>query len=325
MNILIIGSNFGSKIHLDCLSKLKGHQDITICSPNIFKKKNIKKNIKKVSSYEHVLQNESFDLVICATTPLTQYKVIKFIFKMKIRIKGLVIEKPIANNFKNSKKCIDLLNNAKIPYIVNFIFSQLDGYHKLKSFLQINQFDKISYKWRFQQAYFRNRLTTWKIVPKLGGGLVKFYAIHAIYHMIDLLKLKKTTKININKINNTKGIITSLIFDLIDKNNKICVEIFINSKNNIHSLNFENKAMNLSLINKSKDWTKKFKLMKNRKFLSFKEENRTSLSRKNINILLELIKKNKKKINKNYIDNILLAHYFCEKIQNKIKNIDNCN
>ena len=191
---------------------------------------------------------------------------------MKIRIKGLVIEKPIANNFKNSKKCIDLLNNTKIPYIVNFIFSQLDGYHKLKSFLKINHFDKISYKWHFQQAYFRNRLTTWKIVPKLGGGLVKFYAIHALYHLIDLLKLKKTTKININNIKNTKGIITSLIFDLIDKNNKISVEIFINSKNMIIS---DDGGGEITFINKSKDWTKKFKLMKNRKFLSFNKSRKS--------------------------------------------------
>jgi len=325
MNILIIGSNFGSKIYLDCLSELKGHKVITICSPNILKKKNIKKNIKKALSYEHVLQNESFDLVICATTPLTQYKIIKFIFKTKIKIKGLVIEKPIANNFKNSKKCIDLLNNTKIPYIVNFIFSQLDAYQKLKFFLQTNRFDKICYNWHFQQAYFRNRLTTWKIVPKLGGGLVKFYAIHVLYHLIDLLDLKQNTKIIINKIRSTNGMVTSLIFVLSDKKNTIYVEIFINSKNSIHSLNFKNKSMNLSLINKSKDWTKKFRLIKNRKFLPFKEENRTSLSKKNIMTLLDLIKKNKKKVNKNYIDNILLAHYFCEKIHNKIKNINNYN
>ena len=41
MNVLIIGSNFGSKIYLNCVNELLPNAKITICSPNILKKKNL--------------------------------------------------------------------------------------------------------------------------------------------------------------------------------------------------------------------------------------------------------------------------------------------
>ena len=125
MNVLIIGSNFGSKIYLNCVNELLPNAKITICSPNILKKKIYKSNIKKLKSYEEAFYKNNFSLVICATSPLVQSNVIKFIHKKKIKIQGIVIEKPVAENYKKTKECINLLKKNKIPFVINFIFTQM--------------------------------------------------------------------------------------------------------------------------------------------------------------------------------------------------------
>ena len=57
----------------------------------------------------------------------------------------------------------------------------------------------------------------------------------------------------------------------------------------------------------------------------FRNDDRIQLSKKNIIILTKLIKKNKKQVNRIYVNNVLLAHSLCEKIEKKIKIFHNYN
>ena len=80
--ILLIGSNFGSKVYLKILLKYYRNYQIYICSPNIHKKK-INKKIIRCKSYEKAFSKNNFQFVICATTPIVQYQIIKFLKKKK--------------------------------------------------------------------------------------------------------------------------------------------------------------------------------------------------------------------------------------------------
>ncbi len=315
--ILIVGSNFGSKVYLTALMKYSKKFKIFICSPNIYKKK-INKKIFKYSSYEVALLENKIDFIICATTPTVQTELLSFITKKKFLLEGILLEKPISTTLAKTKKSINLLKKLNIPFFVNFIFSELETYKKLKNILSKREVFDVEYIWKFKQAYFQNKIPTWKIDEKFGGGLLNYYGIHVIYHLIDLFNLNEKVKFKIEDLNfyNKKIISIKIIFFL--KKTKIYLTININSDINLHSIKLINKKKTIKLVNSSKDWSKGFKLLNKKKSYKFKKESRIELTKKTIDkLILNNTKKNK--IRSKYINKVLIAHKLCEKIFKKSK------
>ena len=316
--ILIIGSNFGSKTYLNSLFILKKKFHIYICSPNIFKK-NIDKNIVKYQSYKVALLKNKFDYIICATKPNIQFSVVQHLIKNKISIKGILLEKPISQNLIKTKKLVNLLTKNKIIFFVNFIFSELESYKSLKILLKRKKINKIDYFWSFKQAYFLNKISTWKINDREGGGLIKFYGIHAIYHLVDLFNIDSKVKFFIKALKFKKQYITFLNIIFFHKNIKINLILNNNSNKVLHSVKIKNEQGLIHFINKDKDWTKAFNLIVNKKKIKIKKESRIDLTQKTIKKLIC----NKKMFNKNfflnYMNNILTAHILCEKIYKMCK------
>ena len=281
--ILIIGSNFGSEIYLKVIKKLFKNCVIHICSPNINKKKINGKNIIKFKDYKNLVINESYHLIICSTNPKTQYQFLKLFIKYKKKSK-LMLEKPLAHNFR---AIIDLLKNLKINNIIfnqNFIYPNIWAWKKFYSNLKkINGYKKINYKWYFNQAYFKNKKKTWKINNSEGGGLILFYLPHLIYNLIYLDKnLGFEEVISLKK----KGkLITRIFFKLKSKNYEIDIDISNKSKKNIHELSLVNKKIILSNLTTS--WTEGFKFYKENKryFDKNKDNSRLNLTKKNIEVL----------------------------------------
>ncbi len=315
--ILIVGSNFGSKVYLTALMKYDKKFQIFICSPNIYKKK-INKKIFKYSSYKTALLENKIDFVICATTPNVQADVLAFIAKKKLILKGILLEKPISSNLAKTKKSINLLNKLNIPFFVNFIFSELETYKKLKNILLKRELFDVEYIWKFKQAYFLNKIPTWKIDEKFGGGLLNYYGIHVAYHLIDLFNLNENVKFKIKDLNlfKKKIVFIKIIFFL--KKTKVNLTININSDTNLHSIKLINKKNTIKLVNSFKDWSKGFKLLNKKKIYKFKKESRIELTKKIIDkLILNNTKKNK--IRSKYIKKVLIAHILCEKIFKKSK------
>lgn len=318
IKILIIGSNFGSKIYLTALRKITNNIQIFICSPNIHKKK-IEKKIIKYSSYKFAMLENKFDFVICATTPVVQLKVLEFIKKNNFFYKGILLEKPISTTLAKTKRSINLLEKLKIPFLTNFIFSELEAYKKFKKIIKQTNVREIQYTWEFKQAYFKNKISTWKTNDKVGGGLLRYYGIHVFYHLVDLFNLNENTKFNIENITyfEKKIIYLKIIFFIKDVN--LIFIMNINSKNNFHSINLYNKNSKIKLFNNYKDWTTGFKISKNSKILNSKKENRIQLTKKVVSRLISNYKSKKKKTNSKYVNKILVAHILCEKIFKKSK------
>lgn len=297
--ILIIGSNFGSKIYLKVIKKLFKNSVVHICSPNINKKKINGKNIIKFKDYKNLVINESYNLIICSTNPKTQYQFLKLFIKHKKKSK-LMLEKPLAHNFT---AILDLFKNLKIKNIIfsqNFIYPNIwawkEFYLNLK---KINEYKKLNYKWYFNQAYFKNKKKTWKINNSEGGGLILFYLPHLIYNLIHLDKnLRFEEIISLKK----RGrLITGIIFKMKSKTNEIDIDISNNSKKNIHELSLVNKEIRLSNLTTS--WTEGFKFYKGKNiyFDNNKDNSRLHLTKKNIEELMKF------KINKpNYKNKVKL-------------------
>lgn len=304
---IIFGSNFGFNTHYRCLKKFFKFEEISICSPNIRKKKF--KVSKKFENYNLALKKE-YDFVSISTPPLIQKKICKLILKKKNKPKYLVLEKPICENYKETKMLIKKLNKSKINYFVNFIYVNIDKFKEFKKRYGKNKILISNYEWTFKQAYFVNKKKTWKIRNNKGGGLINYYLIHVFYN---LLFFFKTIKINSVKLNKKNGILTECKIRLnINSNFVMNIYMNINSNKNIHKINFQTKNSKYELLNKSRDWVNGFKIYKNNKII--KSEN-LQISRNQLTALNYLKIKNKKerKTNNNMSKK---AHELCEVVNN---------
>lgn len=312
--IIIFGSNFGSIIHLAAIKKLKNFDKIFICSPNI-NKKNLKNDkIIKFEDYKIALKY-NYEIVGIVTPPNIQKEICDYIIKNKKKIKYILLEKPVAIKFKDTKKIINGLNKNKTKFLVNFIFENVSAVKKLLKILKKKKIQEVRYKWTFKQMYFQNKLKTWKIDNNLGGGLVNYYLIHVLYNLNLFLNEFKIIKIETEK---TRKLITKLDLIIQDKSKKkIFIHMNINSNIKEHLISFKTKKNEYSIINKSDDWVKNFNLYKDKKKINLQniKIGRDNLTMQNYLKLLSL-----KKIEKVTAEKILAAHKLCDQIITKIYN-----
>ena len=304
---LVLGSNFGFEAHYQCLKKTFSKKNLFICSPNIKRKKIVQKNC--YDSYKKVLKNNNFHTISIVTPPVIQNKLFKYISKKNKKLKFLMLEKPIAENFNQTIKLINYLTKNKIKYYVNFIFTNMEIFKFFKKKLSNKFICEVNYKWNFKQGYFVNHIKTWKINKKEGGGLINFYTIHIFYNLLFFFKNIKIEKI---KKFHKKNILTRcLIFGTIEKNVRLLIDVDCNSNKSEHTLEVKTKKNTYKLSNDQKNWIKGFKIFINKKKLKKK-----------------FIKTDRKKLtlisyNKLYYQNVQrkqnnlnskIAHYLCNKL-----------
>ena len=313
-NIIIFGSNFGSVVHINAIKKLKSFLKISVCSPNIKKKKIALKNIKTFNDYKIALEN-NYDAVGLATTPNIQSEICNYIIKNKKNLKYILLEKPIAPKFNQTKKIIKFLVKKKINFLVNFIFENISAFKELLKILKKKKIIYAKYEWTFKQAYFENKIKTWKTNYLYGGGLVNYYLIHVFYNLYLFFNDLKIIKIEYEM---NKKLVTKINLLMLDSaKTNILVQMNINSSNRKHSLFFVTAKEKYNLINTSKDWVKNFNLYKNGKKIIFrnKKYNRVNLTAQNYDKLFM-----SNYLKKEIIKKIIKSHKLCDEIVNKIYN-----
>ena len=308
---IIFGSNFGSNTHLEVIKKLNKKNLINICSPHIKTKKKFL-SFETFKNYNEALKNK-FDFITIATPPLIQKKICKKILDNKIKTNYILLEKPISENFKETKKIITRLSKNKIKFLVNFIFVNIPSFIKLNKLLNKKEISCVKYSWFFKQKYFVNKKKTWKTDHKIGGGIINYYLIHIFYNLLFYFEELNIVDIKFKK---TGRLITSLnLFMTANNNIQVQIKININSKMNEHGLLFETKKDKYHLINKSNDWVNNFNLYANDKKINIvnNQTDRTELTLKNYNKLLSGKYSKKTELNKT-----LKAHELCEIASNKL-------
>lgn len=303
---IIFGSNFGYLSHYQAVSRIKKIKKIFVYSPNI-KKKEIPKDINKV---EDIKNNNDFFYLATIATPPKQQKKICYDYVDK-KTKNFFLEKPLTENYIETKKLLKKFKEKKIKYYINFIYPNIDNFKYFKKVIQNKKIKFVTYTWKFKQAYFKNKIKTWKIVESDGGGLINYYLIHLFYNLLFFFDSFNISKIKLNKKK------TKLELDLISKKG-IKIKLLIDncSNENIHHVKVENSKNIYELKNLTKNWTKNFKVFHNSKKLFNKlsrNKNRFELTYENI---CELLKN--KTINKK-LKFFELAHKYCDIVINNTK------
>jgi len=318
IKILILGSNFGSEAYLKALDKISIKKDITISSPNILKKKINYPRLKKNKNYKKLIKKNIYDLIICATTPKIQNQFLDFFFNIHKykRIKTrLMLEKPLSYNFNNIFKIIEKLKKKKIFFNQNYIFPKIDVWSKFCKFILKKKVSKINYTWKFRQAYFINKKKTWKTDHDKGGGIILYYMSHIIFNLLKIDKRIYFDKIIL--LEKTNNFITRIKLSLRLQKIKVIIDININSLKTYHKLEaIEVNQKKHMLQNSTKDWTKNFELISEKKIIKKTIDSRVDLTKKNIN---ELIKFNTKKNDyKEFLNTVRKSYKFLQIIEKNI-------
>ena len=268
LKLLIIGSNFG-KYHLKSSLKSKKFKNISISSPNIFKKK-LSKNIHKFNDFKFVLKNYKIDMLTIATKPKIQNNILNFIYKEKIFPKLIFLEKPILND---SLKIIKKFPK-KSKILTNFIYMFDEKWNFLKNKIRTKKSNyRFEYEWYFKQAYFNNNKHTWKVQPSEGGGLINYYLPHIVFNILNIFKDIKIIKINKKKYH--KNILIYLEIVFVYNREKSILKINNKSNINLHRFKLINTKNNsgYEIRNNTKKWLSNFQLKKNNnKIIKFKKQ-----------------------------------------------------
>ena len=193
--------------------------------------------------------------------PIKQFNLLKKINKYKYNY--YFLEKPLANNLKNTKIIYNKFKNLKTRIAIDFIFLALNSFSKFKKLIKKKKIDNVKINWSFcAHHYKKNIKDSWKKVKKYGGGIYYYYIIHSISYIHFLfgkiVSVKQKTEFKDMNEN-----VFAVKLELILEGN-INVSLSFNSKStkSIHSIETCSKKNIYRLINTSADFVKNFKILK---------------------------------------------------------------
>tara|TARA_B100001250_G_scaffold412962_1_gene445593 strand:- start:550 stop:1458 length:909 start_codon:yes stop_codon:yes gene_type:complete len=199
-NILLLGRGFALNVYLPALIKINCQNILIESSAKKFRNPSqIKNDLKWIDKDE--IRNKRFTKIIIAVPPEEQYDLIckEELWKNS---DNLILEKPIANNYKNAICVINTLIDNKIKYSINYIFRYTKWFHRICKYLEnnINQ-EEIRIVWKFKSRHIQKKEGSWKNNHIEGGGSIRFYGIHLIAILSDIgyVEVEKTTILNQSK------------------------------------------------------------------------------------------------------------------------------
>ena len=304
INLARVGSNFAIKCYFPVIKNNKNLNLKILCSRNVkkiqlankYKKLDLEKNWKKIFK-------KNIDLIVLAVPPKVQEKILKFNLRYK---KMMILEKPISTNYLKSKKLIDLFKEKKIKADINLTFLNHPNFIYLMKIIKNKKFGKVlnySINWNFVIYDYNIKKKSWKVQQKLGGGITNIFLTHVLSYCEFLFGKNLIYNVNTSTDHFKKIKFLKKISCEVKNSNNVNGNIFLKVKktgkqNHMLKINFE--KCSAIIENRSKDWTKNFKMKINKKLIKFKKSNKYNDGRcDQIEILINefLRRKNYKKIN----------------------------
>ena|SRR5438105_1408176 len=189
IRIGIIGSGFGLYGLLPAFHALPNCQVVAFCgkpSPrliNSMKTLSLEGKIECYQSWKEMLAVAPLDAIAIAVPPHAQYQIAKMALEKNMHI---FAEKPLAAQLMHAYELAELARRQKITHTVDFLFPEIDVWQMAKKMLDEKKFESIrhvSVNWDFRSYDVRNKISSWKTDPRLGGGALSFYFSHVLYYL----------------------------------------------------------------------------------------------------------------------------------------------
>lgn len=213
INVGIIGTGFGAKVHIPGFQKLHGVKVLALAGKNKNKTNLIAKryNIPETySDWRDLVKNPKIEVISIATPPHLHFPIIREALK---RNKKILCEKPFCTTFQQARLLEKITKKTKTTTAVDFEFRYVPNFIELKKQLENKTIGKIRYckiVWITGGRADENFPANWMNYKKFGGGVLLNYGSHVIDYLewllspissisADLKIIKKnTTKKSIN-------------------------------------------------------------------------------------------------------------------------------
>jgi predicted dehydrogenase len=189
-----IGAGRITNAHLNALKELKEiFLPVAVADPVEENTKNIAKDFgipNTYIDYKEMLDRERLDLVVVAAPNGLHYRISRDVLERGINV---LVEKPLALSYKESKSLVDIADYKKLFLGVVLQKRLLPLYKNLKSALDEVKFGKIflihlSLRWSRSKEYFAN---SWRGTRDMDGGLIFNQAIHDIDILDHLFSIRE--------------------------------------------------------------------------------------------------------------------------------------
>lgn len=189
IRIGIIGSGFGLYGLLPAFHSLPNCQVLAFCgkqSPrlqNIIKELSLEGTIHIYQDWQEMLTYEQLDAVAIAVPPTAQYQIAKMALEKNIHV---FAEKPLTTQLAHAHDLVALATRKKVTHAIDFLFPEIDVWQMAKKLLDEKKFGEICHvtvNWDFRSYDVRQKISSWKTDPNLGGGALSFYFSHVLYYL----------------------------------------------------------------------------------------------------------------------------------------------
>ncbi len=200
ISIGIIGSGFGLYGLLPAFHSLPNCRVVAFCgkqSPrllNIIKGLSLEGTIKLYQNWQEMLTCEQLDAVAIAVPPAAQYQIAKEALEKNIHI---FAEKPLTAQLTQAHDLVDLAARKKVTHGIDFLFPEIDVWQTAKKMLDEKIFGEIRHiavNWDFRSYDVRQKISSWKTDPSLGGGALSFYFSHVLHYLEHFVGPTKSLK-----------------------------------------------------------------------------------------------------------------------------------
>ncbi len=187
-NFAILGSGFGLYGYLPALVFLGQ----TIILPRRYQERFLsRKELQQFHERINWQEDEetalaAADGVLLALNPNLQMHWLPICLKNK-KITKILLEKPLASSPPEAKKILNQLQYSHLQFRIGYLFRYTSWGQLLLAQLKNNQsINQLKIEWHFMAHHFQNQIQTWKRTHELGGGVIRFYAIHLIALLAEL-------------------------------------------------------------------------------------------------------------------------------------------
>ncbi len=182
--ILLLGKGFALNVYLPALLAIDCKKILIASSA----KKHLNEDLIQYIEYidDEEIVNYKFLKIIFAEPPDKQYSLIcdKGLWRNS---NNLILEKPIAENYKKAQYLISILNKKGNIYSINYSFRYTKWFADMYKYIHNNhKKGEIDITWKFKSRHLKKKKASWKTNQLLGGGIIKYYGIHLIAVLSDI-------------------------------------------------------------------------------------------------------------------------------------------